>query len=477
MLKNVRLRLTLATAASILIFIIFLTVMTFSFANHSTMKNIDTRLGLAQKNIANILQNTSPEDLSEAFQSSDIRKFSEQGIYITVWHQDGSLYYLNFFDEDLIRHLAQIREKNIEKPGTMKNNTQFFDIYLRVHTTTLHLSEEDVCLQVLANISLERSILTNLFSSLIIIAITGGIIAMFMGIVLVAKVMIPVENAWQQQQEFVANASHELRTPIAIIQATLETLQDDLNDYWQQQNEKKQLAQADVTIDDVTIDAESQPAPEENAAIANTTEKVEEDFGAKETNYWLNSALKECKRMAQLINDLLFIAKADAGQDISLKTAINLSTVVKDTAQQMAPLFKDADITFTCDIEEDIHCLGDSSRLKQVLIILLDNAIKYTPGKGETNLSLKTKGDKIFLQVKDSGIGISKEDQKHLFQRFYRVDKARSRSQGGTGLGLSIAQWIMQTHNGKITVESELGSGTTFLVELNSFKNKGQEKN
>ena len=465
MLKNVRLRLTLATAASILIFIIFLTVMTFSFANYSTMENIDTRLTFTQKNIAATLQNTPPRYRTEALMQEDIQKLAEQNIYIAIWHGDGSIYYLNFYDDDLLSLLQGVVQKNADKSSVIKNNTQFFESFLRIHTVKLSLADQDVYLQVFVNISWEKALLTSLLSALLIIAITGGIIAIFMGCVLVAKVMIPVDNAWRQQQEFVANASHELRTPIAIIQATLETLQDDLNDYWKAQ-EQKELT---------TSDKIATTAPE--AAIEETNTEIPpaeppEDFGAKETNYWLNSALKECKRMSQLVNDMLFLAKADAGQDINLKTAINLSTVVEDTVLQMEPLFKDANIDLTWDIAENVHCLGDSSRLKQVLIILLDNAIKYTPGKGDAFVSLQTKGDKIILQVKDSGIGIAKEDQKHLFQRFYRVDKARSRSQGGTGLGLSIAQWIARTHNGKITVESEPGKGTSFFVELAAVKQK-----
>lgn len=455
MLKNVRLRLTLATAASILIFIIFLTVMTFSFANYSTMENIDTRLTFTQKNIANTLQNTPLQYRTEALMKEDIQKLAEQSIYVAIWHEDGTIYYLNFYDEDLLSLLQGVLQKNADKSGVMKNNTQFFESFLRIHTLKLPLADQTVYLQVFANISWEKALLTSLLSALLIIAITGGIIAIFMGCVLVAKVMIPVDNAWRQQQEFVANASHELRTPIAIIQATLETLQDDLNDYWKAQEEKALSTSKEETITENDSDREHQ-----------------EDFGAKETNYWLNSALKECKRMSQLVNDMLFLAKADAGQDINLKTAINLSAVVEDTVLQMEPLFKDANINLTWDIAENVQCLGDSSRLKQVLIILLDNAIKYTPGKGDTFVSLKTKGDKIILQVKDSGIGIAKEDQKQLFQRFYRVDKARSRSQGGTGLGLSIAQWIARTHNGRITVESEPGKGTSFFVELTAVKQK-----
>ncbi|MCI8335674.1 MAG: hypothetical protein HFI72_00700 [Peptococcaceae bacterium] len=460
MLKNVRLRLTLATAASILIFIIFLTVMTFSFANYSTMENIDTRLTFTQKNIASTLQNTPPIYRTEALMKEDIQKLAEQNIYVAIWHGDGSIYYLNFYDDDLLSLLQGVVGKNADKSGIVKNNTQFFESFLRIHTVKLSLTDQDVYLQVFVNISWEKALLTSLLSALLIIAITGGIIAIFMGCVLVAKVMIPVDNAWRQQQEFVANASHELRTPIAIIQATLETLQDDLNDYWKAQEQQEHNA-PDKTATETT-----------EATAESTDTEPPEDFGAKETNYWLNSALKECKRMSQLVNDMLFLAKADAGQDINLKTAINLSTVVEDTVLQMEPLFKDANINLTWDIAENVHCLGDSSRLKQVLIILLDNAIKYTPGKGDAFVSLQTKGDKIILQVKDSGIGIAKEDQKHLFQRFYRVDKARSRSQGGTGLGLSIAQWIARTHNGKITVESEPGKGTSFFVELTAVKQK-----
>lgn len=455
MLKNVRLRLTLATAASILIFIIFLTVMTFSFANYSTMKNIDTRLTFTSKSIAGTLENTPPRYRTEALMQEDIQKLAEQSIYVAVWHEDGSIYYLNFYDEDLLSLLQDMVLKNADKPSVVKNNTHFFESFLRIHTVKLSLADQDVYLQVFANISWEKNLLTSLLSTLLIIAITGGIIAIFMGCLLVAKVMIPVDNAWRQQQEFVANASHELRTPIAIIQATLETLQDDLNDYWKTQEEKT-LPNSEKEI----------------AAEIDDAQETQEDFGAKETNYWLNSALKECKRMSQLVNDMLFLAKADAGQDINLKTAINLSAVVQDTVLQMEPLFKDADITLTWDITENIHCMGDSSRLKQVLIILLDNAIKYTPGKGDAFVSLTTKGDKIILQVKDSGIGIAKEDQKRLFQRFYRVDKARSRGNGGTGLGLSIAQWIARTHNGGITVESEPGKGTSFFVELTAVKPK-----
>ena len=125
MLKNVRLRLTLATAASILIFIIFLTVMTFSFANYSSMKNIDTRLTFTQKNIAAILENTPPSLRTQALLNDDIKKLSEQNIYIAVWHESGAIYYLNFYDEDLLATLQKFMVKNQNKPGVIKNNTDF----------------------------------------------------------------------------------------------------------------------------------------------------------------------------------------------------------------------------------------------------------------------------------------------------------------------------------------------------------------
>ena len=150
MLKNVRLRLTLATVASILIFIIFLTVMTFSFANYSTMKNIDTRLTFTQKNIATTLQNTPPSYRTEALMNEDIQKLAEQSIYVAIWHENGTIYYLNFYDEDLLTLLQGVIQKNADKSGIAKNNTQFFESFLRIHTVKLSLTDQDVYLQVFA---------------------------------------------------------------------------------------------------------------------------------------------------------------------------------------------------------------------------------------------------------------------------------------------------------------------------------------
>ena len=123
-------------------------------------------------------------------------------------------------------------------------------------------------------------------------------------------------------------------------------------------------------------------------------------------------------------------------------------------------------VDITMQGKEEVYVQGDKVRLGRVLLNLVDNAIKYTPKGGRVILSLAKKGDDAHISIKDTGIGISKEDQEKIFERFYRVDKSRSREVGGTGLGLAICKRIVEAHGGRISVESEIGKGSTFTVIL-----------
>jgi signal transduction histidine kinase len=132
----------------------------------------------------------------------------------------------------------------------------------------------------------------------------------------------------------------------------------------------------------------------------------------------------------------------------------------------MCLLAEDKGIKISADAPEEVAVEGDRARLKQVVVNLLDNAIKYTPAQGRVELAVKAEGSQALLEVKDSGIGIPPEALAHVFQRFYRVDGARSREQGGAGLGLSIVQSICSAHGAAVEVVSEPGAGTTFRVRL-----------
>jgi signal transduction histidine kinase len=180
----------------------------------------------------------------------------------------------------------------------------------------------------------------------------------------------------------------------------------------------------------------------------------------------LATNLDEIARLSGIIDQLLTLSKADVGQASVLFEKIDLHEV-------MGELYEDCEIIATkkqISVEllgnEHVSIEGDRGRLRQLFLNLIDNAVKYTPERGKVSLSLERRDGFALVRVKDTGIGIPKAEQPMIFDRFYRVDKARSRDFGGSGLGLAIVKWIVDLHKGRIEVESEPNKGSTFTVAL-----------
>jgi len=227
-----------------------------------------------------------------------------------------------------------------------------------------------------------------------------------------------IEHAFIRVTQFTADASHELRTPISLIRT-----------------------EAEIALRRSRGDAEYREA--------------------------LRNILLEAERTSKLVGELLSLARADSGRETLRIAAVDLSAVVDEISERWRELMATRNLTFTSQLaEREIAVLGDRNALQRLLAVLLDNAAKYTPAPGTVELRLETSGSFAVIRVSDSGIGIALEDQTRIFERFYRVDKARSRDLKGAGIGLAIAQWIVQQHNGSITVQSSPGKGSTFLVEL-----------
>jgi two-component system sensor histidine kinase CiaH len=254
---------------------------------------------------------------------------------------------------------------------------------------------------------------------IVIVGTTGGVVvAWFAGMFLAQRALVPIKKSWEKQQQFVSDASHELRTPLAVVQAQSELL----------------LRHPEGTIE------------EEAKSVA--------------------SIYEETRRMRKLVNSLLTLARADSNQaELNLKTT-SLSHLLQSVADGFTLLFEQKDVRLVTAIEPQITIHGDEERLRQLFVILLDNALKYTSANGGVELSGVRRGNVVEITVSDSGSGIAQEDLPHIFTRFYRGNKARSRSAGGAGLGLSIAEWIVHAHNGKIAVTSTLGEGTSFKITL-----------
>lgn len=215
--------------------------------------------------------------------------------------------------------------------------------------------------------------------------------------------------------DFVANVSHELRTPLASIRALAETISEEKN------------------------------------------------MDREEVNHHLHRIIGEVDRLTALSNDLLTLSEAESKP--SQKVAVNLSQVAREIGEQYRPQAERKGLAYALSIQEDVTVPLDRDQIVQVLANLLSNAIRYTPA-GSVSMTLSSQDGSAIIQVKDTGIGISREDLPRIFERFYRVDKARSRETGGTGLGLSIVKHIVNAHGGEVDVASALGSGSTFTVRL-----------
>lgn len=245
------------------------------------------------------------------------------------------------------------------------------------------------------------------------------VIATIVGHILSGKAMIPLRQAYEKQRQFAADASHELRTPLSVVMASAELLQNDPS------IKSPFLRQV---IDDVR---------------------------------------DEVKKMTKLVSDLLVVARSD-NKALKLKPQkFNLSALIEQTARLMQPLAEQKKIDLQAENLPKVEIQADEQKIRQLVLILVDNAVKYTPDGGRVSVRYEsTEKGRVRFSVSDTGIGIAKEDQAKVFDRFYRVDKARSREMGGNGLGLAIAQEIVHLHKGRIWIQSELGQGTTFFVEL-----------
>ena len=248
-------------------------------------------------------------------------------------------------------------------------------------------------------------------------ALTLGIIVYFLFSLFLARIALrPVEDSWKKQKQFVADASHELKTPLSVILANTDIL---------------------ASHKDETVESQMK---------------------------WVENTRAEAVRMAELVNQLLFLAKNDDGLKVQMQD-VNFSNCVEGIVLGYDAVFYEKKHKFSYEVTPDVWVVGNEGQLKQLVTILLDNANKYSKGEGNITLRLQNNGKHCTLTVANDSEQLSEEQLSHLFDRFYTVDNSRNKNNGGNGLGLNIAQVICQTHNGSIRVSCENGR-TSFEVTL-----------
>lgn len=226
-----------------------------------------------------------------------------------------------------------------------------------------------------------------------------------------------LEKSFNQVRQFTADASHELRTPLAILMGEIE------------------------------IALRRQQSPEDYHAV-------------------LTSALEEVMRLSKVVRNLLELSRAETGQVKIAAVPVAISELVQEIAEDMEVLAAEREITLQADVQPNVWLTGDDVRIHQALLNVLDNAVKYTQNGGHVRVMLRLESSVCVITIADTGVGIAQEALPHIFNRFYRADKARSQDIQGNGLGLAIVKWIVEQHHGTIEAQSTLGKGTTFTLRL-----------
>ncbi|MBA2874698.1 sensor histidine kinase [Thermaerobacillus caldiproteolyticus] len=340
----------------------------------------------------------------------DVPFLRDPRVFIVIWNEKGEMMDLNrdttiFTQAHIVppKQLNELYDMNIE------------NFYFRAIAIQMDTDFGKITVQILRNVNSEREILDQLLLIIVTGCIIGGLCAVAAGYFLAGRALVPIQQAWQKQQQFVSDASHELRTPLAVIQAKTDLL----------------FRSLPATIEEKIVD--------------------------------ISIISKECRRLSKLVANLLTLARSDSNQIEIKKEAFRLDELLREIVDHYSEIASYQQKDMTLNVESPILFTADKERIHQLLVILLDNAMKYTEEGGRIHLSCHQTASSITLEVQDNGIGIAKEEIPKIFDRFYQSDKARTKSDGA-GLGLSIAKWIIEKHEGKVKVYSQLGEGTRFEI-------------
>ncbi|MDR3615341.1 MAG: ATP-binding protein [Candidatus Obscuribacterales bacterium] len=272
-------------------------------------------------------------------------------------------------------------------------------------------------LQIQVSTKHEDEVIKNFILEVLLLAPFSALILGFFGYVFSGKAVQPVENTLLMLRRFVADAGHELNTPITVIEASLQTVEEMRRD--------------------------------------------EED-----PSEILEVIARASARMKDLAGNLMTLARMESPELVSPKVPLQVNEMVVPLVQEFQELAKQKRINLVCDPVPSLKLLGHNESLSRMLSNLLNNAIRYTETGGSVTVSVAAQDDNIAFVIQDTGIGMPQDSLNHIFERFYRVDKSRSRAAGGSGLGLSIVKAIVESHKGTVKVESELGKGSRFTVAI-----------
>ncbi len=425
MFQKTHIRLTLINSVVFIVLISILASIIYFFTQHQLYRDVNRSLleSVSHFQGQNSNQGIGPvpdQGLGDGTQAPMRR---DPRIITLLWDKKHQLLEQNRGSE-----LFMGNEKLIEpKLANKLTDIEIGHFSYRYYAVPVETNIGKITIQVIRNTNSEKELLDRLLLIITIGCGVGVLCAVGLGYFLAGRALIPIKSAWLKQQQFVSDASHELRTPLAVIQAKTDLL----------------FRSPSASIKDKSID--------------------------------ISTISNESRRLSKLVTNLLTLARSDSDQIEVKKEVFQLDGLLREITQQFEEIVSYQGKSLVLNTSGPVTFLGDVERIHQMIVILLDNAIKFTSEGGEIRLSCSQSHSSIILQVEDSGIGISEKDIPRIFDRFYQGDKSRTGAEG-TGLGLSIAKWIIDKHHGKVKVTSSPGKGT--LIEITFPKiQKRENKN
>ena len=421
MFRSSRLRLTFTYSLITFIFIVAL-IVSVLYVMHSSISSEHERELLDAVDSVTEAQAYQIQHPNAAIDESRYRNINDRIFFYVFDSYNNLLYFMraSFNIEGTVLYEMNSGEL---KSGETKIFRQSYDTgsphYIMMLARYIVIGDDEQVVYVGKDVTTMYSGLWKATYKLLAIGVLALAATTGIGYVMAGRAIVPLKEAYDRQKQFAADASHELRTPLAVV-----------------------MSSADLLLADPTI----------------------QDPFLREI---LGDLKDEVKKMSKLVSDLLMVAHSD-NNALKLKIQkLNLGELLEQNVRMMTPLAEKKGVILSGKNLRKVTISGDEEKIKQLILILVDNAVKYTEKGGHVLVQLEDADeDRAVFSVQDSGIGIAPEDQEKIFERFYRVDKARSREMGGNGLGLSIAMEILRLHNGKISVESQINVGTKFIVEL-----------
>lgn len=408
MIENLRRKLAITNmVATSIVFIAAAIILMFS-----TMSRLDVvRNDNMQRALDYPWQDAEQEDFAHDF--SDV---------VLVVYENGQVKQL-LAGDNIEAEFVQLIFKNISQIVKSNKNPNYTSLRLQYAKQNISPGVTKVVFYDPSNVQSGRlALISYSIVTLIVVMFSYSVIST----TLAQSAISPIEESWKKQRQFVADASHELKTPLSVIMANTEIIASHPDDTVQSQMK------------------------------------------------WINNTLAEAKRMASLVQDLLFLAKSDDGAKVEMSPT-NLSECVQSCVLTSEALFYENNKIFDSQIDQDIYVEGNEGQLKQLVTILLDNANKYAIGDGNINLALTATNRNAILTVTNDSNEVSSEQIVHLFDRFYTMDTSRNKNHGGNGLGLSIAERIVQSHGGTIIAEYQNGK-MTFRATIPTLRHKRASK-